>query len=1163
MNGPIALSMFGRSVGTAGDLNGDGYSDVVVGAPNGSLGETNEGLAYIYYGSATGIPTVPAVVLQSNLPSAFFGWSVGTAGDVNGDGYGDLLVGAQNWESIAAENQEGAVFVYHGSATGITTTPTIILQSNVTLTYMGQSVACAGDINNDGYSDIVAGAPFASFPSAQEGAAYVFLGSPAGLTNAYYKRLERNQGGGQFGISVLGAGDVNGDGFSDFAVGAFGYDLVGGPDAGIVCIYYGSPTGLGALANPAPNQILNSVGYTTNTGYSVAGAGDVNGDGYSDLVVGDWRGQVGGGPVNEGSALVFHGSSLGLATVLSTILESNQLSALYGRSVSTAGDVNGDGYADILVGAVSWSNSHNAEGGMWLYLGSPTGISTTSLYRYELNILGANMGETVSTAGDVNGDGYSDIIGGAKGLDRAVVYHGGPYNIPTTPTVTSYSGASGALSGTCTANAGDVNGDGYSDAVIGAPGASNGQAGEGLVFVHYGSTTGLSVVPNVTLEVNVAGASFGFGASSAGDVDGDGYADVIVGAPNAGGTGRAYIFMGSAAGIATAPSLTLTGTAGSEYGYSVCTAGDVNSDGYADVVIGAPGIATAYVHWGRPIGTWATPSNAYTGTAGSRFGAAVSTAGDVIGSGYSAVIIGAPNYSNGQANEGAAYIYHGSNGGLNWTWNTLLESNLANALFGASVAGVGDLNGNGFYEVAVGAPGWASGQAGEGGTFIYFGTPAGLAVAGMQTIQSNIVGAQLGYDVNEAGDVNGDGYADIVIGVPLVTNGQANEGRLYVVEGAPTGIGSITQVESNTIGARMGWSVAGGGDVNGDGYSDIIGGAPNASPAFANEGGFYLFNGNQSRSRDRRTRQYLSDLVSPLSTNSNDFANLLYFGIGHRTRSHIQRNRARLRWEVVFEGQPFSGIPITNSVSSTAMSAAWTDHGVAGVEIKELVTKVPSHLRYKWRVREEYPLNKMIDGQRFSRWFYGYASGLGDIGVLPVELIDFQGEALVEGNQLRWTTGSETGSDHFTVESSSDGLRFTPIGDVDAVGSGDRAADYEFLDRNASDGLTYYRLRMVDVDSKEDLSNAIAVVRSASGPIIFPNPASDHITWTRSEGATRMLVHDALGKVVHEQAIGLGAAATASIAHLPNGHYSLEVLDAQGTPLAHGRFIKAQAPIAP
>ena len=188
---------------------------------------------------------------------------------------------------------------------------------------------------------------------------------------------------------------------------------------------------------------------------------------------------------------------------------------------------------------------------------------------------------------------------------------------------------------------------------------------------------------------------------------------------------------------------------------------------------------------------------------------------------------------------------------------------------------------------------------------------------------------------------------------------------------------------------------------------------------------------------------------------------------------------------------------------------------------------------------------------------------MGDIGVLPVELIDFQGEALVEGNQLRWTTGSETGSDHFTVESSSDGLRFTPIGDVDAVGSGDRAADYEFLDRNASDGLTYYRLRMVDVDSKEELSNAIAVVRSASGPIIFPNPASDHITWTRSEGATRMLVHDALGKVVHEQAIGLGAAATASIAHLPNGHYSLEVLDAQGTPLAHGRFIKAQAPIAP
>ncbi|MBK6831604.1 MAG: FG-GAP repeat protein [Flavobacteriales bacterium] len=163
-----------------------------------------------------------------------------------------------------------------------------------------------------------------------------------------------------------------------------------------------------------------------------------------------------------------------------------------------------------------------------------------------------------------------------------------------------------------------------------------------------------------------------------------------------------------------------------------------------------------------------------------------------------------------------------------------------------------------------------------------------------------------------------------------------------------------TQKESTTVGANMGWSVAGGGDVNGDGYSDIIGGAPSASPTLASEGGFYVFNGNQARSRDRRTRQYLPDLVSPLSTNSNDFANVLFFGIGHLTRSHIQRSRARLRWEVVFEGQPFSGADHQQCVVS-GHRPAWTDHGVGGVEIEELVSKVPSHLRYKWRVRESTP----------------------------------------------------------------------------------------------------------------------------------------------------------------------------------------------------------------
>ena len=1161
--GPIVASQFGRAVSTAGDLNGDGYSDVVVGAPNGAIGESNEGIVYVYYGSSAGIPAAASVVLQSNQVNAFFGYAVSTAGDVNGDGFADLLVGAQNWEdNVATESQEGGVFVYHGSAAGISTIATIILQSNVTLTYFGWSVASAGDINNDGYSDIVVGAPYANFPTSLEGAAYVFLGSAAGLNNVYHKRLERNQGGAQFGVSVTGAGDVNGDGYSDIAVGAFGYDVVSA-DQGIVCIYHGSAVGLAAGANPVPNLTINSIGYSTNTGWSVSRAGDVNGDGYSDLVVGDWRGQVAGGPAEEGSVLVYHGSAAGLASIPATILESNQAQALFGRSVSTAGDVNGDGYADIIVGAVTATYGQSLEGAAFLYLGSPAGISTTYLLRYELNLVGGNMGESVHTAGDVNGDGYSDMIVGVKLSDRAVIYHGGAYNVATTPTATRYSGLSGARLGAAVADAGDINGDGYTDAVFGAPNASNGQAGEGLAYVHYGSTNGLSAAPNLTLEANVAGASFGYSVSSAGDVNGDGYADVIVGAPNSSGTGRAYVYMGSAGGLSAAPALTIAGTAGSELGYSVCTAGDVNSDGYADVVMGAPGIATAYVHWGAISGTWPSPQSVFMGTAASRFGAAVSTAGDVNGSGYSDVVIGAPNYSNGQTNEGAAYIYHGSNGGLNWTYNTLLEPNLANALFGTSVAGVGDVNGNGFYEVAVGAPGWASGQAGEGGVFVYYGTAAGITVAGMQTIQPNLVGVQLGYDVNEAGDVNGDGYADVVIGVPLLTNGQATEGRIWIAEGGPAGIGANTQVESNVVGANMGWSVAGGGDVNGDGYSDIFGGAPSSSPTLANEGGVFIFHGNQARSLDRRTRQYLANLTSPLSTNSLDFANVSFFGLGHRTRGHMQRAQARLRWEVVFEGQAFSGAPITTSVSSTAMGAAWTDYGVNGFEIKELITKAPTHLRYKWRLRVEYRMNKMIDGQRFSRWFYGYASGLGDIGILPVELLSFTGKAIEAGNQLDWSTGSETNSAQFIVERSTDGERFVEIGNVAAMGTSYTTTQYSFVDREAPAALSYYRLRMVDTDNAEGLSEVVSLMRRTAGSItLFPNPAHERIGWEPIEGASRIVVYDALGQLVITEVLYANAAGSVDISALPSGSYAMTLLNAAGVPLAQSRFVKAQAPIA-
>ena len=1165
---PTIGGFYGYSVASAGDLNGDGYSDVAVGAYTASSGQLNEGLVYVYYGSSAGIPAAASVILQVDQASAAFGFAVDGAGDVNGDGFSDLAVGAQTWEDNVATNKEGAMFIFHGSAAGINTVPAVILQPNATDNYMGYSVAGLGDINGDGYSDVGTGGYLAAYGQFNEGAAWIFLGSATGVNPVYRHRLERNQTGSQFGGCVAPAGDVNGDGFNDVIIGAHRFEL--GPacppptpavncDQGGIFIYHGSANALGAGANPAPILTFNTQGYSVRTGWAVSTAGDVNADGYSDIIVGDWRDSV-GTESYEGVAFIFHGSAAGVVTVPATILQINLESAFFGRSVSTAGDVNGDGYADVIVGATQFSNGQTTEGAAFLYLGSSSGVGSSAFIRYESNFINAQMGESVSTAGDVNGDGYSDMILGIsnQGGGVAHIYHGGTYNVSALPSFSRSSGQANARLGASVANAGDVNGDGYSDAVLGAPGAANGQAGEGSVYVHYGSITGLSLAPNVTLEEDIAGAAFGTSVASAGDVNGDGYADVVVGAPLSGGIGRAYLYMGGPAGLSASAALVLDGTPGSGFGTSVFKAGDVDCDGWSDVIIGAPGIESAYIHKGGPAGLDPVPHVTLVGPlAGSGFGSAVCTAGDVNGDGFSDVVVGAPDHSNVQSLEGAIYVYLGDLFDVSPIPQLAFEINIAGRRMGASVAGAGDVDGDGFFDIVVGAPNTSTPEVDEGTAYILYGTPTGTSVVGLSAVQSNLAGANLGASVAEGGDVNGDGYADVVIGAPNYSNGEVNEGRVYVVLGAPAGIGTNSPVEVNVAGVRLGTAVAGGGDVDGDGYSDAIGGAPNASPTLANEGSVFLFRGNNALAVNRITRQYLTDLVSPLSTNSADFTDALFYGVGHRARSPIHRTTARLCWEVVHEGQPFAGNPITNSVFSSANSAAWTDLGLPGFQIKELVFKQPGYYRHKWRVRVEYPLHKMIDGQRYSRWFYGYASAVGDIGVLPVELVSFEGRPEVDGNLLTWSTASESNSAYFLVERGADPMHFEVVGSVQAAGESSRMTAYAFLDVTAPKGLSYYRLAILDRSGDQDYAPTITVLRDRDGLTVFPVPVDHVLNWTLPGAeAARARIVDAMGRTVLETLTTGTSLDGRRIEQLATGTYTLLLLTDQLAPIARARFIK-------
>ncbi len=448
----------------------------------------------------------------------------------------------------------------------------------------GISVAGAGDVNDDGRDDVIVGAPGAGNNGRTfSGSAYVVYGSS---TPTDVDLMALGAGGFQIdgaaandlsGHSVAGAGDVNDDGRDDVIVGAPGAGNNGRDASGSAYVVYGSnaPTDVDLAALGANGFRIDGAADFDFAGRSVAGAGDVNGDGRDDVIVGA-EGAGNNGRDASGSAYVLYGSNAPTDVDLAALgangfrIDGAAAIDLAGASVAGAGDVNGDGRDEVIVGALGADNNgRNVSGSAYVVYGSsaPTNIDLFGMgangFRIDGAAAGDLAGDSVSGAGDVNGDGRDDVIVGAPNADNNsrnlsgsayLVY--GSSSTPATPIDLAALGANGFRidgaaandkAGFSVAGTGDVNGDGRDEVVVGAPFAgNNGRSGSGSAYVVYGSNAPTDVdlaalgASGFRIDGVAADDDTGWSVAGAGDVNGDGRDDVIVGAPSAGNNGRTF-----------------------------------------------------------------------------------------------------------------------------------------------------------------------------------------------------------------------------------------------------------------------------------------------------------------------------------------------------------------------------------------------------------------------------------------------------------------------------------------------------------------------------------------------------------------------------------------------------------------------------------------------
>jgi len=433
-------SELGAAVSSAGDVNADGWADVLVGAPKAAGAVDNEGLVYFFLSSAADPAEDPTVVLSAGLAEAQgsrFGDAVASAGDIDADGYDDVIVGAPLFKQKDVQKPDaGAVFSFHGSnrTEGLTSHPDWGFYGDRRDAYLGAAVAGAGDVNGDGYADVVVGAPGYD----NRGAVLVFLGSSSGLVTETITVITSTVAS-QFGAAVSGAGDVNGDGYDDIIVGAPTFERdPDHTDEGAAFIFLGSRSGIDTTADwqvwgDQPGARL---------GASVTGLGNANQDGYDDIAIGapgydaDESDET---KNSNGCVAVFYGTATGVGGVPDRLLEGPAPLARLGASLSGGGDINRDGFADLVIGMPSivtdsGGSSVDAPEAALIYLGSETGLMAYAAWRVQAPQQTTDYGYAVSIVDHPQGDVYDGVLVGAPHYQydtnpygKAFAYSGADY----------------------------------------------------------------------------------------------------------------------------------------------------------------------------------------------------------------------------------------------------------------------------------------------------------------------------------------------------------------------------------------------------------------------------------------------------------------------------------------------------------------------------------------------------------------------------------------------------------------------------------------------------------------------------------------------------------------------------------------------------------------